>query len=216
MNLDTFIKTVSPHSMTSIERITELFYCLENIRINNIDGDIVECGVWRGGNILGIIEYLHFFQIKNKRVWLYDTFGGMTTPEGIDVDYNNTPAAAQMYNPTILAKCELNEVKRTLSTSNFDATKLKFVVGDVSNTLTNSDNIPNQISLLRLDTDWYKSTKDELNFLYPKLNDNGILIVDDYGHWKGSKLAVDEFFADKNIMLEYIDYTGVKITKKLN
>lgn len=213
MKLNDFINIVKPYSMTSVERITELFNSLEYIRLNNIDGDIVECGVWKGGNILGIIEYLNFYNIK-KEVWLYDTFQGMTKPENVDIDLNGNYAEDMLHIPVVLAYSSLEEVKKNLSKSNFDKNNLKFIIGDISETLLNSENIPKKISLLRLDTDWYKSTKDELFFLYPKLTENGILIVDDYGHWKGSKKAVDEYFDGKNIIIEKIDYTGIKILKK--
>ena len=88
----------------------------------------------------------------------------------------------------------LNEVKEILSKTNFPIENIIYVVGDVEETLNNKENIPDKIALLRLDTDFYKSTKKELEILYPVLSNNGILIVDDYGYWKGSKLAVDEYF----------------------
>lgn len=214
MELKNFIEKVRPFSMTSVERITELYNSLEYIRTNNIDGDIVECGVWKGGNIIGIIEYLKYHNIVDKNVWLYDTFEGMTTPEEIDVDLNNNKASTIL--SSVLCYSPLNEVKQNLSKSEFDSNKLKFIVGDVSETLLIESNKPNKISLLRLDTDWYKSTKDELIHLYPKLVNDGVLIVDDYGHWKGSKTATDEFFEENNISVEIIkiDYTGIKIIKK--
>ena len=118
--------------------------------------------------------------------------------------------------PVVLAFSPIDEVKNNLSKSKFNKNNLRFIVGDVSKTLLNKNNVPENISMLRLDTDWYKSTKDELIVLYPKLVNNGVLIVDDYGHWKGSKQAVDEYFDGKNIVIESIDYTGIKITKKTN
>jgi hypothetical protein len=147
-------------------------------------------------------------------VWLYDTFEGMTTPEEIDVDLNNNKASSIL--ESVLCYSPLTEVKQNLSKSEFDNDKLKFIVGDVSETLLIENNKPDKISLLRLDTDWYKSTKDELIQLYPKLVNDGVLIIDDYGHWKGSKTATDEFFKENNISVEIIkiDYTGVKIIKK--
>ena len=75
-------------------------------------------------------------------------------------------------------------------------------------------NIPKKISLLRLDTDWYESTKIELEILYPLLQKGGILIIDDYGHWGGSKKAVDEFFLDKYVWMHYIDYACRLIIKE--
>ena len=214
MDLKKFIDKVKPYSMTSVERITDLYNSLEYIRINNIDGDIVECGVWKGGNVIGIIEYLKYHNIVDKNVWLYDTFEGMTTPEEIDVDLNNNKASSIL--ESVLCYSPLTEVKQNLSKSEFDNDKLKFIVGDVSETLLIENNKPDKISLLRLDTDWYKSTKDELIQLYPKLINDGVLIIDDYGHWRGSKTATDEFFKENNISVEIIkiDYTGVKIIKK--
>ena len=214
MDIDKFVKIVKPFTMTSEERIISLFESLEYVRINNIEGDFVECGVWKGGNILGIMEYLLYHNITDRKVWLYDTFEGMTEPEDSDIDFNNTNAndiidSIRCYSP-------LEEVKRNLSSSNFPNNNLVYVIGDICETLDYEKNIPNKISILRLDTDWYKSTKDELTVLYPKLVNNGVLIVDDYGHWKGSKQAVDEYFDGKNIVIESIDYTGIKITKKTN
>lgn len=211
MNKEDFINIVKPFSMTTIERIIALFESLEHIRLNNIHGDIVECGVWKGGNILGIIEYLYFHKIIDKTVWLYDTFNGMTPPEKIDIDINNKEAKTIMHLPHVVAYASIEEVKGILSKSSFD--KLRFIIGDISETLKKSENIPKSISLLRLDTDWYKSTKDELNYLYPRLVINGHLIVDDYGHWQGARLAFDEYFKFMNINIQNIDYTGIKIVK---
>ena len=92
---------------------------------------------------------------------------------------------------------------------------LVYIIGDICETLNYENNTPKKISLLRLDTDWYQSTKKEMEVLYPKLVNNGVLIVDDYGHWKGSKKAVDEYLIDNKIQykMEKIDYTGIKIIK---
>jgi len=211
VNQKIFIDIVKPFTMTSIERIVELFNSLEYIRLNKIDGDFVECGVWRGGNILGIMEYLHFYNMTDRHVWIYDTFQGMTQPEEIDVDLNDNKASTILQE--VICYSSIDEVKKNLSISSFPNEKIKYVVGDVCETLDVNTNIPNKISLLRLDTDWYKSTKKELTVLYPKLITHGILIVDDYGHWRGSKTAVDEFFLNQNINITEIDYTGIKIVK---
>ena len=216
MNLDKFIKIVKPFTMTSEERIISLFESLEYIRLNNIEGDFVECGVWKGGNILGMMEYLSYHNMMDRKVWIYDTFEGMTNPEDDDVDFNNTKAkdiidGIRCYSP-------LEEVKINLSSSSLPNDRLVYVVGDICETLDYEKNIPNKISILRLDTDWYKSTKKEMEVLYPKLINNGVLIVDDYGHWKGSKKAVDDYITDQklNLKIEKIDYTGIKIIKNDN
>jgi len=217
MNRDEFIKIVKPFTMTSEERIIKLFESLEYIRINNIEGDLVECGVWKGGNILGMMEYLYYHKMKNRNIWLYDTFQGMTSPGKNDIDFNNNKAM-DVLNTNELYKCysSLEEVRSNLNLSNLSIDRLVYVIGDVCETLDNDNNVPKKISLLRLDTDWYESTKKEMEVLYPNLVNNGILIVDDYGHWKGSRKAIDEYIFEKELKLdiEKIDYTGIKIIKK--
>lgn len=212
MDRNYFIKIVKPYSMTSESRILELYFSLENIRENNIEGDFVECGVWKGGNILGIIEYLQYYKMFERKVWLYDTFNGMTDPEEIDVNYNNIKAADII--DSVKCYCNIDNVKQILNRSNFSKDNINYVVGDVCETLDLKNNLPEKISLLRLDTDWYKSTKKELEILYPKVVKNGHLIVDDYGHWRGAKKAVNEYFENKSIKIKKIDYTGIKILKE--
>ena len=210
----TFIEIVSPFTMTSVERIGALYDSLEYIRANNIQGDFVECGVWKGGNILGIMEYLAFHKMTDRKVFLYDTFEGMTPPEDIDKDLNGRKAESILED--VMCISPIDEVRETLLRSSFPMANVTFVVGDVCKTLNNANNLhKNNLALLRLDTDWYASTKKEMEVLYPKLNFGGVLIVDDYGHWKGSKTAVDEYFEGQGIspQIEQIDYTGIKIIK---
>lgn len=210
MTLENFINKVKPFSMTSVERITALFNSLEHIRVNNIKGDIVECGVWKGGNILGIIEYLNHYEMFDRNVWLYDTFNGMTDPDDNDVTFDEKKAIDIL--ESVMCKSSLDEVKNVLSVSKFPNKNINYVIGDVLETLNDENNIPKEISILRLDTDWYQSTKKELQILYPNLKNDGVLIVDDYGHWQGAKKAVDEYF-DENVLFDKIDYTGIKLIK---
>ena len=90
----------------------------------------------------------------------------------------------------------------------YDIARTHFVAGDVEQTIPGV--VPEQISLLRLDTDWYESTRHELKHLYPRLIRGGVLIIDDYGHWKGARQAVDEYLAETGakLLLNRIDYTG--------
>jgi hypothetical protein len=209
MKFGDFLNLVKPYTMTSEARIRSLFDSLEYIRNEKIYGDIVECGVWKGGNMLGAIEYIKFHGMMNK-VWLYDTFSGMTVSSNLDVDINGQKGNIWEGK----CECSLEDVKNLIDKTNYK--NVMFVIGDINETLNEINNIPQSISILRLDTDWYESTKKEMNILYPKLVNNGILIVDDYGHWRGSKQAVDEYFEGKNILIESIDYTGIKIIKRKN
>jgi hypothetical protein len=211
---NTFIEIVSPFTMTSVERMGALYDSLEYIRANNIKGDFVECGVWKGGNILGIMEYLAFHKMTDRKVFLYDTFKGMTPPEDIDKDLNGRKAESILED--VMCISPIDEVRETISRSSFPMANVIFVQGDVCVTLNGAKYIhESNLALLRLDTDWYASTKKEMEVLYPKLNFGGVLIVDDYGHWKGSKTAVDEYFEGQGISpkIEQIDYTGIKIIK---
>jgi hypothetical protein len=208
MNLQQFIEIVSPYSMTSVARISKLYESLNTIKSTNIEGDIAECGVWKGGNILGSMEYCHHYGM-DKTIWAYDTFEGMTAPSQFDINLNDQSAS------TILnsVKCEssLEEFNKTINISKFDKTKLRIITGDINLTLNQINNVPEQISLLRLDTDWYESTLKELNILYPKITKGGICIIDDYGHWQGCRRAVHEYFNNDLPKYEYIDYTGIII-----
>ena len=208
MNYNKFLEIVKPYTMTSVERIKTLYDSLEYIRFNNLDGDIVECGVWKGGNILGCIEYCKYHNM-DKKFWLYDTFSGMTKPSQFDVDLNGINGMIWE------GKCDssIEMVKKIIDKSNYKSEKIKFIDGDICTTLDDENNIPSEISILRLDTDWYDSTKKEMDKLYPRLVIKGVLIVDDYGHWMGSKKAVDEYFGEKNMDVERVDYTCIKIIK---
>lgn len=211
MNKSDFYEIVKPYTMTSEERVYCLFDSLDYIRKNNIDGDFVECGVWKGGNILGILEYLNFYSMSDRKVWAYDTFQGMTEPETVDVDLDGNSAKSILR--SVMCHSPLDEFMNNIKSKCNNISNLKVICGDINYTLDASENIPYKISLLRLDTDWYRSTKKELNVLYPILEPNGVLIVDDYGHWRGSQKAVDEFFEGTNVHIDKIDYTGIKIIK---
>jgi len=204
-----FLNLIKPYTMTSNERIFCLYDSLEYLVNNNISGDLVECGVWKGGNILGMCEYLKSIDKISNNIFLYDTFTGMTPPSNHDICYKGRTRY-----PMCVASLE--EVSSVISLSNYPKNKIKYIVGDVNQTLNDKNNIPECISLLRLDTDWYESTMKELDILWPKLVVGGVLIVDDYGHWQGCKKAVDEFFKKINYLptIEIIDYTGIRIIKK--
>lgn len=214
MYFDEFVEVVRPYTMTSIERVKCLYDCLEKIRINNIKGDFVECGVWKGGNVLGILRYLEYHNMTENNVWLYDTFNGMTMPDDNDVDLHGQ--RAEDIFGEVLCMNSLEEVQSVIdNNTKYPKDKIKYVVGDICKTLLNKDNVPEKIALLRLDTDWYESTKIELEVLWDKVEIGAPCIIDDYGHWQGCKKAVDEFFMIKPCVHKFgvIDYTGIVTNK---
>ncbi len=218
------IEAVTPYTMTSPERILALCEAVSYVSKNNIEGDFVECGVWKGGSMAAAAHTLESLSITNRRLWMYDTFEGMSSPTENDVDFRGQTAerllsesdlSASTEKDSIWCRCELDSVKQTLLETGYPESALRFVKGKVEDTLAHET--PDQIALLRLDTDWYESTKIELEVLFPKLVVGGVLIIDDYGHWQGCRRAVDEYFAANNVQmfLHRVDYTG-RLGIKLN
>lgn len=202
-------KVCQSHTMTSPESMYSLYEAVKYTIKNHISGDFVECGVWRGGSAMIIAYALLEVGAKDRKIYLYDTFEGMSKPTEQDYSISeNTKAIEkwrknqrQGYNEWGFAS--LQEVEQNLLSTGFPKENLIFVKGRVEDTIF--ENKPEEIALLRLDTDWYESTKHELINLFPLLSKRGVLIIDDYGAWAGAKKAVDEYFTDKPILLSRID-----------
>lgn len=204
-----------PYTMTSTERMYSLYLSVEYILSNNIVGSFVECGVWRGGSSMLIAKMLTNRKIYDRKIYLYDTYEGMSEPTSDDISWlgqnaaNLLEANKSKKKESVWCLADLSDVQSNIRLTHFEEKNLFFVKGKVEDTIPQT--IPEEpIALLRLDTDWYESTKHELTHLFPKLIQNGILIIDDYGHWEGCRKATDEYFEEKNIkiMLNRIDYTG--------
>ena len=88
--------------------------------------------------------------------------------------------------------------------------KLHYIVGDVMETLKDKTNIPDKIAILRLDTDWYESSKYELEQMYDNVVTGGVIIFDDYYHWDGQRRATDDFFKSKNISYDFLNIGNCK------
>ncbi len=193
---------VRPYTKSSTERLAAMTSACTHIEAKDIAGDIVECGVWRGGNII-----LARFHCPDRVCWLFDTFEGMANRSEWDVSRSGVKVGV---GKSAVSVEEVTENFR--ATGTFDASKLRFVKGMVEDTLLVKTNLPEHIALLRLDTDWYHSTRIELEVLWPRLSKGGVLIVDDYGHWQGARKAVDEYFKGKPLFHQ-IDYTAIMMVK---
>jgi len=208
------IKKVKPFTLTSNERIYALLQATKYVMHNDVPGDIIECGVWRGGSMMAVALTLLKEKKSEKDLYLFDTYEGMSKPTDQDVSFEGRKADNQFEenkrNEDSADWCftSLDEVKQNVIKTGYNTEKLHFIKGKVENTLP--EYAPKQIALLRLDTDWYESTKHELIHLFPRLVSGGVLILDDYGYWAGAKKAVDEYFSQTKtqILLNRIDQTG--------
>ena len=203
-----------PFTMTSIERMYGLYRAIRYVVDENIPGDVVECGVWMGGSAMVAAMTLELVGNKTRDLYLYDTFEGMTPPTNHDINHDGVHAK-NFLNPrdridgesNVWAYASLENVRRNLDHTGVSRDRFHLIKGKVEDTIPSS--MPNAISLLRLDTDWYESTAHELKHMYPALSVGGVLIIDDYGHWRGSREATDKYFAARaGILLDRLDYSG--------
>jgi O-methyltransferase len=207
-------EAVKSFTMTSPSRVSALVESVRYVAARDIDGAFVECGVWRGGSAMAMMLALQQLSKTDRDFFLYDTFSGMATPGKEDVSWSGESAwktfrrlkKSEHVSGWCLASLE--EVQRNVKSTGYPFERIQFIQGKVQETIPRT--APEKISVLRLDTDWYDSTKHELEHLFPRLQPNGVIILDDYGHWQGARQAVDEYFASHNvqILLNRIDYSG--------
>lgn len=209
------IDSLRPYTMTSAERLWSLLNAVRYVVDEGLPGDFAECGVWRGGSVMAMARALLAQDVTDRRIWLYDTFAGMTEPTAADVEAGTGVTAAQMLATTeagdgnnVWCIADRSDVEANVRSTGYPMGMFRFVEGDVAVTLRES--VPESIALLRLDTDWYESTRIGLEVLYPRLVVGGVCILDDYGHWQGARTAVDEYFtaAGHRPYMHPIDYSG--------
>ncbi len=203
---------IKPYTMTTVEKVIALVRAVDYVLRNQIAGDFVECGVWRGGSMMVVALALRAAGRTDRDLYLYDTFTGMSPPSARDARYDGTTAAELMAvggpGARVFAYASLDDVKANLASTGYPVERIHYVQGRVEETLPAV--APERICMLRLDTDWYESTRHEFVHLYPRLATNGVLIIDDYGHWRGSQQATDEYFSQLHPapFLNRIDYSG--------
>jgi len=214
------LRRISTYTMTSIDRQISLIQSVRHLVKHNIQGCFVECGVWRGGSSMAMALTLAQEGSMDRDLYLYDTFEGMTPPTDSDRTADGTLAQIHLDRDVnksgsgywcIAGK---DDVKQNMDSTGYPKERYHLIQGPVEKTI--SQEFPyKKIALLRLDTDWYESTKHELNCLFPLLCEGGILIIDDYGHWEGARKAVDEYLSklDQSYFLHRIDYTGRLLVK---
>ena len=202
-------------SMTSVERLWALLQAVRYLEANGIRGDFVECGVWKGGSSFLMAKALQGLESEERAIWLFDTFEGMVEPTEKDRALDGKAAGMLLdrdrdrrEESNIWAIAGESEVRTNMAASGYPMRLVNLVKGDVKDSVRRGS-LPT-VALARLDTDWYESTKHELTEIMPRMAPGGVVIVDDYGHWSGSKQAVDEWLseADWKPLVSRIDYTG--------
>ncbi len=214
------LRAVAPYTMTGRERVLSLIDAARYVARYRVPGAVVECGVWRGGSTMAAALTLLAEKDAGRDLYLFDTFEGMPPPTDADVDLAGQSAEAQLRAAApgtgIWCHAGLDDVRANLASTGYPGAKVHFVKGRVEETIPAA--APAAIALLRLDTDWYESTKHELEHLFPRLAPGGVLIIDDYGYWQGARRATDEYFAahpQVPLLLHRIDFTGRMAVKQV-
>jgi O-methyltransferase len=212
----TIVRTVRPRTMTAHEKLNALVIAVRYLVDNEIPGALVECGVWRGGSMQAVALALNDRGVTDRELHLYDTFEGMTEPTEEDRAMDGTPAAEllarQSRDAKIWAVASLADVRAGMAETGYPAERIHYHVGKVEDTIPAQ--APEQIALLRLDTDWYESTRHELEHLYARVPAGGVLIFDDYSTWLGARKAVDEFVAGLDEPLLLVPIAAGRIAVK--
>jgi len=212
------VTTVEGYTMTSVARQVALIDTIHYVAENRIHGCFVECGVWRGGSAMLAALTLRAVGDESRRIFLYDTFKGMTGPSSIDTTRDGLAASDMMTKDTrpdgVRCIAPFAEVYQNLVSTGYPMNHISLIEGPIEETIP-LHAPPEPIAVLRLDTDWYESTRHELEYLYPLVAPGGIIIIDDYGHWNGSRRAVNEYLAllPRRPFLHRIDDTGRLIIK---
>ena len=214
-----FYEKCKPYTQTSIERLFSLYQSCLYVLDNGIEGNFVECGVWKGGSSMMMAFALLSRGISDREIYLYDTYEGMSDPSSNDIAIDGELAMNKLLKEdksqvdSIWCYASFDEVARNMASTGYPFENIRMIKGKVEDSLPS--HLPGKIALLRLDTDWYESTKVELETLYPLLAPKAPLIIDDFGHWEGAKKAVVEYFDKENLhlLLQRIDNTGRLIIK---
>jgi hypothetical protein len=201
---------VRPYTMTSQRSIVGLCEAVEYVVRAQVPGAFVECGVWRGGSVMAIALTLMRLSAADRELYLFDTFAGMTEPDERDVSIalpgqraRERWARSLSEGHNAWAYAPLEDVRANVLSTGYPPELVRLVAGAVEETVPGA--APRDIALLRLDTDWYASTKHELEHLYPRLGSRGILLVDDYGSWAGARRAFDEYEPARELALIRLD-----------
>lgn len=181
------------HTMTGSLRLKALQEAIEQVLADDVPGDLIETGVWRGGSCIMMRGVLAAHGVRDRTVWVADSFDGLPTP---DVERYAADARSNLHEYRALAVSEA-EVRENFRRYGLLDDQVRFLAGWFRDTLPTAP--IERLAVLRLDGDMYESTIDALNALYPKLSDGGYCIIDDYGCVEGCRLAVEDYRTEHGI-----------------
>lgn len=183
----------TPYSLLTPEKFYNLYETINYIVSAKVPGDIVECGVWHGGAMMMTAYILGSHGVSDRDIYLYDTFSGFTERSEHDMRFDGRPLGAPKY-ANFKARVEAN-----LAQTGYPSKRIHLVEGDVHDTVRSERH--EAIAMLRLDTDTYSSTLHELNQLYRRVVQGGVICIDDYGYSFGCRKAFHEFFDGRDRLL---------------
>jgi O-methyltransferase len=190
-------------TMIGIQRLTSLQQCVETILAEDVPGDLIECGVWRGGACILMRAVLAAYGDETRSVWLADSFAGV--PPGDPANYKADKGIRLDRYASILGVSEA-EVRANFERYGLLDDRVRFLPGWFKDTL--QDAPIDRIALLRLDGDLYESTIQALDALYPRLSPGGFCIIDDYHAMKPCEQAVTDYRAKHGVSAEIVDIDG--------
>ncbi|MEK7510275.1 MAG: TylF/MycF/NovP-related O-methyltransferase [Patescibacteria group bacterium] len=208
---------VMPYTMVGYKRLTNVYELALRVEQSRLPGAFVECGVWKGG-VAGVMAYVASRAKSRRKIWLFDSFEGLPEPTlqdgGVAGEYAARRVSGEL---RTIGQCvgPREDVERLFSFLRIPKEYVMIEKGWFQDTLPLAKTSIGPIAILRIDADWYESTKCVLEHLYDNVIGGGFVIVDDYGHWEGCRKAVDEFFHERKIPVELIpiDYTGIYFQK---
>ena len=210
------IRAVKPFTMTAPDKLFALILATRYVVDHGVPGSIVECGVWRGGSMQAVAKTLIARGATDRDLHLFDTFEGMPPPSEEDLRHDGKSATELLTsNPktsSVWAVASLEDVQDGMRQTGYPPDRIHYHRGLVEETIP--DGAPDEIAILRLDTDWYESTRHELEHLYDRVPSGGVVVFDDYGFWQGARQAVDEFLERTGERLLLLPMASGRITLK--
>jgi O-methyltransferase len=203
------IASVTDYTMLSSESLYALWLATRHVVRSEIEGAIVECGVWRGGAMMAVARSLLQIGATDRELFLYDTYEGQPEPSQFDVRADGKTGAELLDAYTAeLLKVGPETVRANVQGTGYPGDRIHIVVGKVEDTIPES--APERIALLHLDTDWYESTLHEMRNLLPRVTPGGVLLIDDYAQFEGARRAVEEYLEEsgRSLFLTRVDQTA--------